>query len=174
MPRFLRFRNVIIDLIHSIKTSEPITMAKRCKLQMTMLRQFPLAFQGCALTFKSRIFPSCGKLCYPQVFSACFHKQCICRRSHCHFANYTNHLAYIRDKLIAPLFDRCSSYKFETDIVEPMCLPLSPPIRSIDIVGLLAIDSIQKCSHVNIRQNGGSWIKCRLPNGHSSNSVPQK
>lgn len=168
VPRFLRFRNVLIDLLHSYMASKSIPMAKRCKLLlMTMLRQFSSALQGCSLTFKSEIFPSCASLI--------FFKHC---RFGCHFKNYTDHLAYIRDKLIPSLFDRCSSYNFETDIVEPKC-HLAHPIGSIDIAGLLAIDSIKKCSDVKIQQNGGMWVECRAPaiqflTRKSCNSVCQK
>ena len=162
VPRFLRFHNVLIDLLHTNMASKSIPIAKRCKLLMTMLRQFSSAFQGCSLTFQSEIGPSCASLIFKQSCS--------------HFKNYTDHLAYI--KLIALLFDRCSSYYFGTGIVEPICW-CAHPIGSIDIAGLLAIDSIKKCSDVKIQQNGGMRVKCRapatqFPTRKSCKSVSQK
>ena len=102
-------------------------MAERCEIYMPLLHQFAHVLQGCSLEFRSGIAEELSRANDTNSFP-----------------NHGAHLEYIRDKLIAVgLFDRCSSYKFNTKI-------MNIENGSIDIAGLLAIEAIKRCNRVEI------------------------
>ena len=157
VPRFLRFGNVEVNLGHW--TELPISMAERREIYMPLLRQLAPAFRGCSLTFLSDILESvCEE--YKRI-------------GHSGFLNHRAQFEYIRDRLIPQLFDNCSSYSFETEIVTYL---YNRDVHIVDgypdIAGLLTIDAIKRCNRVDMNAYGmGIRLKCPCCDFGNSNST---
>lgn len=133
VSRFLRFRNVVIDLLEPKKKKSSFTTVERCKIYtslLPLLAQLAPAFQGCSLDFDSRIIEVTGDRSIDGAYG---------------FPDCGAQMAYILEGLI-PIFDRCLAYKFTTEISH-----VDRDINgSINVAELLAIDAIKRCRRVEI------------------------
>ena len=140
VPAFLRIRNVLIDFAYCSKSKKMLSLDidKRAEIYMPLLRQFMPALSGCSLTFHSVIKGLFGVIGFPDNAA---------------------HFEYIRDQLVPQLFDRCCSYKFETDIY----FTRKSDSRSILLAELLAVEPVKRCRRVEIVSHSSVIYMCGGP-----------